>query len=86
MGPRHTLRLLLWIVAYDCSDSGGNRPRNEPVPIARLTPHGNENIPRLHSARVVFNTGHLRIAAVGNQFRASEEFEESHWVEYIATW
>ena len=58
--------------------SCGNGSVDMLITIARFSPHGDENISPLHPARVIFDTGDVRVAALGQHLSPLQELLESH--------
>src|SRR3954469_4686111 len=66
------------ICNHGCS-SRCNRLLDESVTVARFAPHRYKNVPWFHLARVVLDTGDLRIPAACENVRSVQEIEKGHW-------
>src|SRR6185312_13448497 len=80
---RHFRPCYVWRGAVRIGDyryrTGCNRLLDEAVAITRFAFHGDKNVSRFHLARVVFDTGDLRVPAARENLHSVQEIEESHW-------
>jgi hypothetical protein len=53
---------------------------DEAVAIRRFAAHGNEQVARLHAARVVFHAGDIGVPAAAEKLSALQQMLESHWI------